>query len=175
MNLNTRPSLQLLALLIGLWCAFPLAAQELTEFDDSCEDIIVLEDCSNAEKCCAQAAPIRAILLTIARCNIDPEPIEEFCEMLPHTPLPKSVLSYILRFEAAKKLPRGEQNFFQASLGDHHPIPPSAPVSFGGDDRAMSVSVPAIPAPSYVDLVLPKFIFEARLLSGVEHLPETPG
>jgi hypothetical protein len=175
MNLNTRPLLQLLSLLIGLWCAFPLAAQELTEFDDSCEDIIVLEDCSNAEKCCAQAAPIRAILLTIARCSADPEPIEEFCEMLPHAPLPKSVLSYILRFEAAKKLPTGEQTFFQAALGDEHPVPPSTSFSFGGDDRALSVWLPTLPAPSYSELILPAFTFEMRLLSGVGHLPETPG
>jgi hypothetical protein len=174
MKLTSPLLLRLLTLCVGLWFAFPAFGQETDE--ESTEEAARLDNCS-AEKCCEQAAPIRALILTIARCTADPDPTPGTCETLPQTPLPKSVLSCVFQFEAAKNTHQNSHpgGFYEASRSEHQPVP-SSQNTLSPDDRVLSSSVlPALPLPMFVYITLPKLTTEAILLPGFHTLPETPG
>ena len=177
MKPTIQPILRFLTLCVGLWFVFPAFGQELVDLpDESCEDAAHIDHCSSFERCCEQGAPIRALILTIARCTADPDISPKTCEDLPQTPLPKSVLSCVFQFKAAKNTHQGHPNggFFEASRSEHQPIPNSQSTSLP-DDRVLGAVVPVLPLPSFVALVLPKLTTEARLLPGFHSLPETPG
>jgi hypothetical protein len=172
MKLLSSPILRLLTLCVGVWFAFPVFGQELSE--ESIEESARVDNYS-AETCCEEAAPLRALILTIERCTIDPAPALGACEALPHL-LPKSVLSNVFKFEAAKNIHQGSHHsvFFEASHSKHQPTP-GPQNTLSPDDRVLGSAFPVLPGPIFEYITLPKLTLEVTLLPGFHTLPETPG